>query len=231
MVRALIGLALLGGTGYWLLGRQDNPRAFGVSGIPYLPNLGAFDDTSGIPYSREELDRREALTLDDGSLDLNLGWLTDDWLSGPSNTVNDLINGDWSIWDMTDPRGIRNNNPGNIEYDPRTAWQGLADPPTDGRFARFVDPLYGIRAMSRILDTYRDRHGLNTVQSIVSRWAPAHENNTLAYQDFVASRVGVSPTQPLNDGHRPELIAAMIQMENGAQPYELATIQQGVSMA
>jgi hypothetical protein len=26
------------------------------------------------------------------------------------------------------PRGIRNNNPGNIEYNPNTKWQGLASP-------------------------------------------------------------------------------------------------------
>ncbi|RRW53224.1 structural protein P5, partial [Pseudomonas fulva] len=25
---------------------------------------------------------------------------------------------------MTTPRGVRNNNPGNIDYNPRNAWQG-----------------------------------------------------------------------------------------------------------
>lgn len=31
------------------------------------------------------------------------------------------------------PRGIRNNNPGNIRYD-GTNWQGLDNPPSDGTF-------------------------------------------------------------------------------------------------
>ncbi|MFP3374343.1 structural protein P5, partial [Pseudomonas sp. SIMBA_068] len=25
---------------------------------------------------------------------------------------------------MTTPRGVRNNNPGNIDFNPRNAWQG-----------------------------------------------------------------------------------------------------------
>lgn len=252
MVRAFFGLAALAG-GAFLLLRQGNPRAFGDTGIPYHPDYSqrAFGE-SGIPYSREALDNGAGTGgLSDGTL--NLGWLDElfppakpsdlengtlelGWLDSfgadadQGSGGNSWFDDDWSIFDMTDPRGIRNNNPGNIEYT-GTQWQGLDNPPSDGRFMRFTDPLYGIRAMSRVLDTYRDSHGLNTVQSIISRWAPAHENDTRNYASYVANQVGVELTQPLNDSHRPAVIAAMIAMENGTQPYGMDTIRQGISMA
>lgn len=57
------------------------------------------------------------------------------------------------------PRGIRNNNPGNLEWgDP---WQGL-DPDgqaQDKRFVVFKDPAMGIRAIARTLITYQDKYG------------------------------------------------------------------------
>jgi hypothetical protein len=253
MVKHVLGLALMGVGGWFMLGRQPRAaRAFGDDGIPYRPDYSgrAFGD-AGIPYSRDALDNGAGEGLSDGRL--NLGWLDElfppsqpsdledgrlelGWLDGWGNDRdqgsggNSWFDDDWSIFDMTDPRGIRNNNPGNIEYT-GTQWQGLDSPPSDGRFMVFSDPLYGIRAMSRVLDTYRDSHNLNTVQSIISRWAPAHENDTRNYSRYVAERVGVEQTQTLNDSHRPDLIAAMIEMENGTQPYSMATIRQGISMA
>ena len=73
---------------------------------------------------------------------------------------------------QTLPRGIRNHNPGNLEKgDP---WQGLADDQSaDPRFAVFEAPEWGIRAIARLLITYRDKHGVNTVNGVVNRWAAA----------------------------------------------------------
>lgn len=150
-----------------------------------------------------------------------------DWQFDGSDGTADTTTGG----NMNQPRGIRNNNPGNVEYD-GTPWQGLADPPTDGRFARFVSPEYGIRAMARILDTYRARHGITTVAGIIDRWAPSHENPTNVYASYVAERLGVSPYDRIDvRARRGELIAAMVAFENGQQPYDLATINKGVSMA
>ena len=53
------------------------------------------------------------------------------------------------------PRGIRNNNPGNIECG--SPWQGLRTQKerTDNRFAQFTDPVFGIRALACVLITYQ----------------------------------------------------------------------------
>lgn len=132
------------------------------------------------------------------------------------------------------PLGVRNQNPGNIEYSPSVKWQGLADPPSDGRFCRFVSPVYGIRAIARVLITYQDKHGINTVREAINRWAPPTENNTRAYVEHVADLCGVKPGETV-DLHsyailRP-MVEAIIHHENGMQPYIAAQIDKALVLA
>lgn len=126
---------------------------------------------------------------------------------------------------QTLPRGIRNHNPGNIEWgDP---WQGLLPEAarTDKRFAQFTTPAYGIRALARVLISYYDRHGIRTVRAAISRWAPPVENNTESYVLAVAAKVGVAPDEPINfHDHarlRP-LVEGVIRHENGVGPRRTA---------
>ena len=53
-------------------------------------------------------------------------------------------------------RGIRNNNPGNIRLGAQR-WQGQVadDEQGDQSFVQFVNPIAGLRALVRVLDTYR----------------------------------------------------------------------------
>jgi len=122
------------------------------------------------------------------------------------------------------PRGIRNNNPLNIEEN-GTAWEGKAG--DDGRFVVFSSPLYGIRAAARILRTYASKYQLNTIAGIVARWAPENENDTDNYIDFVSKKTGVDVNAPLNDETYPAVLAAMVYMENGNNPYSFEEIKQG----
>lgn len=130
------------------------------------------------------------------------------------------------------PRGIRNNNPGNIEKG--EPWQGLAaDQSADSRFAVFTHPVYGIRALARVLKTYRERYGLETATEIISRWAPSVENDTRAYARAVASALGTDPETPFSDTpeNRLKLVKAIIHHENGVQPYPDSLIQDGIQRA
>lgn len=130
--------------------------------------------------------------------------------------------------DSAAPRGIRNNNPLNIRKG--QDWQGEVQG-NDTDFETFESPEYGIRAAARIINNYETLYGLNTVRGIVSRWAPASENDTESYIESVASAVGVSPDTPLTDTDTPALISAMILHENGEQPYSMDTIAAGVALA
>lgn len=126
-------------------------------------------------------------------------------------------------------RGIRNNNPGNIRLGSQWAGQVPASEQTDAAFVQFISPEYGIRAMNRILNSYASR-GLVTIRSILNTWAPPTENNTAAYRANVSSALGVGQDAPLSNAQRPALIAAIIQHENGTQPYDASLIARGISM-
>lgn len=131
-------------------------------------------------------------------------------------------------------RGERLNNPGNIDRT-AAAWRGMADDQSgDARFVVFSTPEHGIRALCKVLMTYYRRHGLNTVRTIINRWAPPGENDSVAYIDHVARILGVSYDDPIqvDDADTLELLArAIIQHENGRVIYEKAVIVAGVDMA
>ena len=104
---------------------------------------------------------------------------------------------------MQIPLGLRQNNPGNIR---RTSddWQGLTLT-QKGDFFTFKNPKWGYRAMARILRNYQ-RRGLNTVQAIISTWAPSVENNTESYVQHVSSFIGIDANQTINvNDYLPEL--------------------------
>lgn len=141
-------------------------------------------------------------------------------------------------------RGVRNNNPGNIDYNPRNQWQGQLPPnlEIEKRFARFDTPENGIRALAKLLLAYRGKDGIpgiggtgiDTVREIISRWAPGSENDTASYISAVAMSVGVQPNQPINLLNYRTLIAlttAIIQHENGSVPYALPVIAAAVQRA
>jgi len=128
------------------------------------------------------------------------------------------------------PRGIRNNNPLNIRYNKANDWQGQTG--TDGEYAIFSEPEYGIRAAAKLLDRYVNVYGLRTVEDIINRWAPTIENNTSAYVSAVSNKINVSESDTLLwPTYAPLLIKAMIHHENGEQPYTLEQISEGVSRA
>lgn len=126
-------------------------------------------------------------------------------------------------------RGLRNNNPGNIERT-ATVWRGMsADQSGDSRFIVFSSPEWGIRAMARVLRNYINR-GQDTVREIINTWAPPSENDTGAYVRAVAASIGVDPDARVSDAQMPGLIAAIIKHENGSQPYPQELIARGIEL-
>ena len=129
-------------------------------------------------------------------------------------------------------RGERLNNPFNI-IKSTNAWQGLsADQSADPYFATFNDALYGIRAGVKLISTYFEKYGLNTVRGIISKFAPPSENNTQAYIQAVAKTLQITPDTPLNldQDSAFALAKAIINHEQGRIIYDDALIAQGVNM-
>jgi len=145
----------------------------------------------------------------------------------------------------TATRGVRNNNPGNIDFNPRNQWQGqigLEEGVSRPRFARFDTPENGIRALGKLLINYRGKDGMpgvggkgiDTVRETITRWAPGNENDTEAYIRAVAQAAGVDPNEVIDIKAQPVLLAvttAIIRHENGGNPYSPAVIAEGVRRA
>lgn len=111
-------------------------------------------------------------------------------------------------------RGLRNNNPGNIEKG--ATWIGsIGD---DGRFVIFQDMEHGARAMIRVIKNYITKYQINTPKEIIKRWAPEHENDTASYIQFVSQNTGISENTQLkttDDSHLVNMARIMAYMETG----------------
>lgn len=115
------------------------------------------------------------------------------------------------------PRGLRNNNPGNIRIS-KTKYLGEVRPSQDSAFRQFRSIDYGYRAMFVVLYTYQRRHGINTIADMIIRYAPAIENHTTEYIRAVAEASGVPSTSHITTTNADVMIpivAAMSKVENG----------------
>lgn len=113
--------------------------------------------------------------------------------------------------------GISRNNPGNI-VKTGVLWEGQVK--GQGRFAHFKDAHSGLRALGIVLIRYQQRYQIKTVEKLIARFAPAHENDTSSYENFVARRLRLYTKSPLwITHHLPDIMEAIIHYENGRQPY------------
>ena len=129
--------------------------------------------------------------------------ITDDLNIGGSNAQN---------------RNYRNHNLGNLVFANQEG-ATLETPNAKGeqRFARFNTPEEGIRALANQVSSYYNGTSraagyqkLQTVSSIISKWAPANENNTNQYIDNVSKYLGVSPTDKI-DVSNPEVMTHLVR--------------------
>lgn len=124
------------------------------------------------------------------------------------------------------PRGIRNNNPGNLNFVHQPG--AVLEPGPNARFARFPTAEAGLEALRDQLCRYITRDGIDTVAGIISKWAPPTENDTAAYIRGVAHSLGVEPATRLGQP-TPRLISglmnAIIRFENGQNPYGSLVLQ------
>ena len=128
-----------------------------------------------------------------------------------------LLGGGAKVYTMS--RGLRNNNPGNIKESPgdKTQWMGERATNDDPIFEEFQNMSDGVRAATRIFRNYQSQYGLNTIEGLISRWAPGNENDTAAYIKFVSDKVGIGPRTAINLSG-PMLhpfLRAVFQFENG----------------
>ena len=138
---------------------------------------------------------------------------------------------------MAAPRGVRNNNPGNIDRS-GVAWQGEdrsdAARQKEPRFCVFTSPECGFRALAKVLQTSQNKHGLRTVKAIINRWAPPTENITSAYDREVAKALNVDPDARIDVTRFATafgIAKAIARHENGGHYWPDEVIVKGLDLA
>lgn len=118
------------------------------------------------------------------------------------------------------PRGLRNNNPGNIRRN-SDVFQGEKIPSSDRQFKQFKTMAYGYRAVFKILTNYYRNYQLKTIRQMIGRWAPPEDNNhTEAYVKAVSDYAGIPADDPIDIGSKEQMIrivAGMSKVENGRE--------------
>ena len=133
-------------------------------------------------------------------------------------------------------RGIRNNNPLNIRRT-KDKWKGMKALQSDVQFVQFESLEWGWRAAFYMLTrTYYHKYRLFTIRAIVTKWAPAIENNTKAYINNVSRLTGIGPDEPLGiPSDQPArwiaLGLAMAIQENGTQSIDHFAMLRGWDLA
>lgn len=136
------------------------------------------------------------------------------------------------VGDLLTPRGIRNNNPGNVVRN-SIPWQGAMDQAGvaaagltwDPIFVQFDAPAHGVRAIGHIL-TVKGTRGLNTVDAIIRDWSTTDQDKYVAN---VADLLGVQPFDVIDvQSELPQLALGIIQQENGQQPYAVTDVSEWV---
>jgi len=115
------------------------------------------------------------------------------------------------------PKGVRNNNPGNLRFANQTGAVKTAD-----NFARFDTYDQGVSALDNQLLLYytgKSRAAGNiprtTIREIITLYAPGSENQTSSYISTVASRMELDPDETIPINRLPNLREEIVRVELG----------------
>jgi len=125
------------------------------------------------------------------------------------------------------PRGIRNNNPGNLRLTPQL-WQGEIVG-QDRDFKVFETPSDGIRAIKTSLMKKFNR-GLTKISTILNSYAPDSENDTEAYIARVSQHMHIDSDTELTMDEKTLVLftEGIILHENGYCPYTREYIEESL---
>ena len=116
-------------------------------------------------------------------------------------------------------RGYRNNNPVNIVYNAGNKWLGQIGVEPEGRFAQFNDLVHGYRAAIVLLrGKGYINGGNNTIEKIITKFAPSNENYTAGYIANVSRMTGIPKDQVISRDDKAaisKILYAMSIVENG----------------
>lgn len=138
--------------------------------------------------------------------------------NGAEGTVTESFLGNNSY-----PRGVRNNNPGNIKFEYANDWRGKIpeaqnteelDITGKPKFEQYVSWMYGVRAMIYLLKNSYLPGPRNTIKKVLQEWAPDYSSY---YLSFLVNKVGKGENEvisPNDETSIKKLVQAIARFEN-----------------
>ncbi len=223
-------------TGKWALGMMGTIGKVGGA----LTSLGKLGIIGGTLYGANEFaDWVDKNSGPKKELSENGMYYKDSWVGQAWGWLKDLVHNDGSNYydaygtmpKSSDPRGIRNNNPGNLNF---VGQEGASKEGGDnGRFAVFPSMAHGISALYKQLQLYF-RRGINTISSIVNKYAPAGDGNDVAsYISALVNATGKGANDALDAGDTPtiaRLMKGIVDHENGKGYISSSDIMGGIQL-
>ena len=116
------------------------------------------------------------------------------------------------------PLSVRNNNPGNLKWNPKFTKKGyVLEGATEGEkgFAKFPTPEAGMAAMKKQIYIDTQNKGM-TLSEFINKYAPSSDrNDTDLYIRQMAASLGIGPNDKIPKDKLGALQSAMIQKEGG----------------
>lgn len=134
------------------------------------------------------------------------------------DTLGEVLDNQYDL-----PRGLRNNNPGNIVKS-SIPWKGKVEC-LDPIHECFESSYYGIRAMLLNLKSYIVDKQLNTIEKIIHTWA---EGNTQEYIEYLELLTDYNRSGIIDFNNREVIVniaIGIIEWENGFNPYGRGKIE------
>lgn len=138
------------------------------------------------------------------------------------------------------PRGVRLHNPGCLER-LGIDWRGMApDQSADPLLVAFDGPEWGIRALARTLLGYQHQEARRSISSLISRFRPPRQHDTIGYCRWIAASLDCQVTDRISLDEPATLmglVQAIIRRESGPLPsgracwYPYETVARGVALA
>lgn len=163
-------------------------------------NQVVLDENGQLRLKRYGSDPNQPAIIDDSIMPNNLRWIDKGDEFVPVPTKGTLDN------QAPKPTQTQSygNNPGNI----RPIGQSTG-------FQSYESPSAGIKAIDDNLLAYANKHGINTLEGVISRWSPPNENDTSTLIDNASKRLGIAPNAPidLTDPVQRHAISTAIMMQ------------------
>jgi len=140
--------------------------------------------------------------------------------------------------DTSLPRGIRNNNPGNIMFNSGNAWLGKLKLSKDMPFEQFYSISYGVRACHKLINNYYNS-GRNTLRKIFERYVQgATAAKIQAYAEFVRKELAemgtpittIDSSFSISTAMSRNIVIAIFYYENGKASKGVPQLVYGMRM-